>query len=446
MVMSVTSSCSSLSHRGDGSERDRETDVDEGHLSDRNFVFDQHKQSTDCWTDSELESDDGGTNGRYETKENQHKYQHQQDQHTGEQLYTSACERLGIPPSSHVLSRLSSDRLSLRHALLNPASAMALSAGLSANRCIRSLNLGSNLLGDDNARPLLEALSGNLSLTTLDLSRNLLSDSFGALLAQNVSSPLCALQELVLAENFLSDAFTGALSKGFLRLEALKSRIPLRTLDLSNNKISDRDKEALTSMLCSCSSLVRLNLSWNALRNNQRRKQQKGHARMHCGFPFVSAALSCPGRLVSLELSFNGLADGFGVVIGTMLGENMSLLVLDLSRNHLEEPAALSIASGLESNRSLTTLKLGWNNLGRDGTLRVIKAIGDNQGPLQVVRLENTTDAGMESEAAREAGVAVASKPRWIEVVCEFPDRARTRGNSRGGPVSWMNEQAPQVD
>lgn len=53
------------------------------------------------------------------------------------------------------------------------------------------------------------------------------------------------------------------------------------------------------------------------------------------------------------------------VAIGTMLGENASLLVLDLSRNHLKKSAALSIADGLESNRSLTTLKLGWNNLGR---------------------------------------------------------------------------------
>lgn len=55
---------------------------------------------------------------------------------------SAACTRLGIVPASHILSRLSSDRLSLRHALLNPASAAALSEGLSFNRRIRSLNLG----------------------------------------------------------------------------------------------------------------------------------------------------------------------------------------------------------------------------------------------------------------------------------------------------------------
>lgn len=55
---------------------------------------------------------------------------------------SAECARLGIAPASHILSRLPSNRMSLRHALLNPASAKALSAGLSSNRCIRSLNLG----------------------------------------------------------------------------------------------------------------------------------------------------------------------------------------------------------------------------------------------------------------------------------------------------------------
>lgn len=52
----------------------------------------------------------------------------------------------------------------------------------------------------------------------------------------------------------------------------------------------------------------------------------------------------------------------------------------------------------------------------REGTLGIIGAIGENQGPLQVVRLENTTDAGLESEAAREAESAVATRSCWVEV------------------------------
>jgi len=52
----------------------------------------------------------------------------------------------------------------------------------------------------------------------------------------------------------------------------------------------------------------------------------------------------------------------------------------------------------------------------REGTLGIIGAIGENQGPLQAVRLENTTDAGLESEAAREAQSAVATRSSWVEV------------------------------
>lgn len=32
------------------------------------------------------------------------------------------------------------------------------------------------------------------------------------------------------------------------------------------------------------------------------------------------------------------------------------------------------------------------------------------------------------------------------QVVCEYPDRSRTKGNSHTGPISWMNEHPPDVD
>ena len=66
-----------------------------------------------------------------------------------------------------------------------------------------------------------------------------LSDGFGELLAQSLSSPLCALTDLILADNFFSDRFTDALSKGMRNLKIL-SLSPLKNLDVSNNKICDR--------------------------------------------------------------------------------------------------------------------------------------------------------------------------------------------------------------
>lgn len=64
-----------------------------------------------------------------------------------------------------------------------------------------------------------------------------LSSSFGVLLAESLSSPLCALRELVVVENMLSDPFTEALA------ESMNQRTrpsPLRSLDASDNKICDR--------------------------------------------------------------------------------------------------------------------------------------------------------------------------------------------------------------
>ncbi|CAM9351058.1 unnamed protein product, partial [Ectocarpus sp. 13 AM-2016] len=313
MSISSRSSTSSSEHHGrhDGNESA------DGYMSDSNFVLTDDKwKATRVYSETKSDEDE-------RKRENDVQYQHNQP--TGKYAYTAACTRLGIAPSSHVLSRLPSSRLSLRHGLLNPASAAALSAGLSGNRCIRSLNLGSNLLRDDSARPLLEAILGNPSLTKLDLSRNLLSDDFGVLIARSLSSPLCALKEVVLAENLLSDGFVEALKNGVRELEEVHGISPLKNLDISNNKISIRG--ALAAILSSCANLVRLNLSWNDLRTDLKTDliNQKGD----CSCPFTNAALWRPGRLVSLELSFNGLSDAFGVTVGNMLGENDSLSVLD---------------------------------------------------------------------------------------------------------------------
>lgn len=68
--------------------------------------------------------------------------------------------------------------------------------------------------------------------------------------------------------------------------------------------------ETLASLLYSC-SLYSLNLSWNDLRESD--TSQKGRAGGIFRSPLINAALVHPGQLVSLELSFNGLADAFGV-------------------------------------------------------------------------------------------------------------------------------------
>lgn len=88
--------------------------------------------------------------------------------------------------------------------------------------------------------------------------------------------------------------------------------------------MSDRN-DALASILRSCPRLAGLNLSWNDLktvpkiekkkdlRPGVKEKPVKDESAVPCGYTFASAALVCPGRLVSLELPFNGLADTFGV-------------------------------------------------------------------------------------------------------------------------------------
>lgn len=63
-----------------------------------------------------------------------------------------------------------------------------------------------------------------------------------------------------------------------------------------------RSGQALTSLLWHAPYLINLNVGWNDMK--------MGGAGL-----LVPTALAGPGRLVSLELSFNGLADDVGVSV-----------------------------------------------------------------------------------------------------------------------------------
>lgn len=103
---------------------------------------------------------------------------------------------------------------------------------------------------------------------------------------------------------------------------------PVLSRDTNGVRTTYDRNNALASILCSCSRLAGLNLSWNDLRtvprierkndpktDVTRKKPLKYNERVvpRGVSPFASAALVHPGRLVSLELPFNGLADTFGV-------------------------------------------------------------------------------------------------------------------------------------
>lgn len=72
-----------------------------------------------------------------------------------------------------------------------------------------------------------------------------LGDGFGVLLAEMLSSPASSVRELVVAENLLSDAFAEAFDEG---MRKRTSSSPLRSLDASGNKISDRWRPTTNSV------------------------------------------------------------------------------------------------------------------------------------------------------------------------------------------------------
>ncbi|XP_063048966.1 NACHT, LRR and PYD domains-containing protein 3-like, partial [Engraulis encrasicolus] len=232
----------------------------------------------------------------------------------------------------------------------------------------RSAKLRNCELTGKSCSSLAAALSSGSSLRQLYLTNNNLQDSGVALLSAALGNPLCQLETLKLRNCNLTGKSCSSLAA------ALSSGSSLRQLDLSRNyslqdsgvallsaalgnplcqletlklydcKLTEKSCSSLAAALSSGSSLRKLDLTWNNLRDS--------------GVALLSAALGNPlSQLETLDLISCNLTGKSCSSLAIALSSGSSLKQLDLSHNNLQKPN-VELLSALQRNPECKLQKL----------------------------------------------------------------------------------------
>nr|XP_049616912.1 NACHT, LRR and PYD domains-containing protein 12 isoform X4 [Syngnathus scovelli] len=281
---------------------------------------------------------------------------------------------------------------------LSEKSGEALASVLSSSRTLRQLDLSRNNLGDDG----LEALAAGLAksqctLQVLALRRCNLSEKSCEVLA-SVLSLSRTLRQLDLSRNNLGDDGLEALAAGLA-----KPQCTLQVLRLSHGKLSKKSCNALASVLSSCCSLRKLDLSWNDLGDDGLEALAAGLAKPQCTLQVLelencnlseksgealASVLSSSRTLRELDLSHNDLGDdGLEALAAGLAKPQCTLQVLKLLRCDLSKKSCEALASVLSSSRTLRELDLSNNDLGDDGLEALAAGLAKSQCTLQVLKL-----------------------------------------------------------
>jgi uncharacterized protein (TIGR02996 family) len=227
---------------------------------------------------------------------------------------------------------------------LTPAAAKALARARLLAR-LEALNLGMNRLGDEGVWAL--ARSPNLAgLLSLDLSANQVGPDGAKALAG--SPHFARLATLALRTNRLGDAGLAALAGG----EGLAG---LKSLRASYNNIGAAGVQALAAAFPG--RLASLDLSWNPLGD---------------GAAKALANAECMGELTALDLSYAQLGDGAALALAKS-PHMKRLQALNLCTNRIGDAGARALAESPHLG-ALTALNLGYNALGEAGARALVES------------------------------------------------------------------------
>ena len=285
-----------------------------------------------------------------------------------QQMYLTACTKLGIAPASKFIKQMTTSKIDLRHYGLLDKGVEAISYALKRNITVDTMNLHDNGITETGARALADLLEENCFITSLDISGNNIGID-GNRAMERMLKKTSALRELNLS-NICSSA-----GQMLPLLEGLKESFYLKVLDLSHNCLDDEGAAMLGYILSVTSSLESLNVSWNSISSR--------------GAVGLMDGLRECYTLKKLDVSWNNLTGAAAQALRGALEANESLTYLDATNTSIGLPEAKIIAKGLKRNKTLQVLHIGKNPFSSLGAQAFLKAIRRNhESALQELHME----------------------------------------------------------
>ena len=185
---------------------------------------------------------------------------------------------------------------------------------LKNNETVNRVELSDNSITDITS--FLEIISGNRVIEHMNLSKNRIGMNGCKALGSFLNETTCQLKNLDLSKNKLTDRDVGTL------LGALHENQSLQKLNLSRNLLTKKSVNSLCEFLMQNSSVTELDLSWNTLKAQ--------------GVERIMATLRNDATLKKLKLSWNGIADEGAALISETLSD-LHVEELDLVGNGITD-------------------------------------------------------------------------------------------------------------
>ncbi|XP_073696546.1 NLR family CARD domain-containing protein 3 [Garra rufa] len=281
-----------------------------------------------------------------------------------------------------------------------------ISIGLKCSHCkLEILRLKGCKLTMQSCESLSSALlSANSCLKELDLSNNDLQDSGVEQLTAGLKSPHCKLEILSLAGCKFTDQPCESLASVLLSVNSC-----LRELDLSNNDLKDSRLEWLSAGLNSC-KLEKLRLASCNLTGQSCEMLASTLQSVYC-------------FLKELDLSDNDLQDiGVEIFSAGLTSPHCILEILRMSTCNLTDRSCATVASVLQSAKCpLKEMNLSKNDLQDSGVKMLSDGLKSSHCKLEILRLSGCfiTEKGCSVLAA-----ALTSNPlhlRELDLSCNHP-------------------------
>ncbi|KAH6601384.1 hypothetical protein BASA50_001654 [Batrachochytrium salamandrivorans] len=153
-------------------------------------------------------------------------------------------------------------------------------------------------------------------------------------------------------------------SLGVVPVSYILDRINQQEIIMPHHGIGIRGAQALAHVLKLNTTLVRLDLTNNSIKN---------------GGVYIGSSLKANRTLTHLNLSDNQMGPESGKAIATMIADNTSLTTVLLRGNNLGDKEASYISDALKQNSTLEVLDLSYNQIGNLGGLALGVALVANE-------------------------------------------------------------------